>query len=498
MTNIDRIDQILADTLNEHPNYRPGFPADVYRNIAFDFKDYIFTRKNGDREYATKLTSREFIEYFLKEAIIICSATIEYMRDQEPTNPIKYFIDETGSSHIEYVNYIIKTINDVISNKEINSILYYNTDRNELFNLVNAVMAIRFNDNWYDNNTSTDKYFRDRGSSFRARLDEIGKNSKQTETLFKKVERDVAELAPVRQIKVNPITVNKCLQEVRTGEQIKHRRNEYSLDGKMFVAQDVGLRRTNQEDSALIMTHPNLKDYKFLAVADGMGGAEKGELVSNYVLRRLSSWFASLPVNTYNQTTKNIRRNLSAFLEQVNDEVNNLYPGGGTTLVGAIVGSQDTLIFNIGDSRAYSIKDSRLLLLSRDHSLVYALYENDVKQGIRKNSTKDIDDLRKQPRLNEISRFIGIKGQLGAPYTYTINNTDYDRLLLFSDGVHDVLTCAEINALSRSTPPDEVAKLIVESALSRKPSIKTNAEEEEFRAEKAGKDNTTAAVYIRR
>ena len=54
---------------------------------------------------------------------------------------------------------------------------------------------------------------------------------------------------------------------------------------------DIGLIRETNEDKAITLTHPKNKNIKLLAVADGMGGKEDGELASNYIINSLERWF---------------------------------------------------------------------------------------------------------------------------------------------------------------------------------------------------------------
>lgn len=498
MTDIQRIDTAISDTLRKHPDMAAKYYSDIFTHVARNSVPRIFTQDNGNRSYITTLQSQDFIEYFVKEAAIIAGATIDYMRGQrDGSNPISYYVQGGRATGINNLNEIVKLTQKIISDPKINSLMYFQSNDQELFTLIHLVFSIRHNPDWYIGPNPKDYNTQDQGEDFRQSLNMAGQNSKYTNSVIKKIERDASVLSQTRDIQVNKVAVNQCLREVLNGSQIKHKRNEYSLDGQMFVSQDVGLRRPNQEDSALIMTHPSFPDLKLIAVADGMGGAQAGEIISNHTLKRLSEWFSQIPASKFNSSTEELASNLNEFIENLNSEINAAYKGkGGTTLVGGLIGKYDTLIFNVGDSRAYTVKDGRLTLQTSDDSPVFKRFLAEQKQS-NQPASKGLDNLRYDPELNKITKCLGQNGHVNAAMTL-INNSAYDRLLLFSDGIHDVLSQQEIKILSTSIPAENIAKLLVDSALSKRPYIQTTQEEIDFRMQKAGKDNATVAAFMRR
>ena len=74
--------------------------------------------------------------------------------------------------------------------------------------------------------------------------------------------------------------------------------NEEILDS----LSDIGLNRSNNEDSVVTLIHPNNQNLKLLAVADGVGGRESGEVASNFTISVLEKWFYNLPEETINNT----------------------------------------------------------------------------------------------------------------------------------------------------------------------------------------------------
>ena len=67
---------------------------------------------------------------------------------------------------------------------------------------------------------------------------------------------------------------------------------------------NIGLIRKTNEDAVIAINHPKQKDIILMAVADGMGGKEHGELASNYVIKTIEKWFKEKEPKTLNNTNK--------------------------------------------------------------------------------------------------------------------------------------------------------------------------------------------------
>ena len=80
----------------------------------------------------------------------------------------------------------------------------------------------------------------------------------------------------------------------------------------------------------------------------------------------------------------------------------------------------------------------------------------------------------------------------------SLYHNQYDRLILLTDGVTDLLSQERIWILSHNEHPEKVAELLVKEAISKRAIRKAGADEYHKAVVEAGKDNATAAVYIRR
>ncbi len=250
---------------------------------------------------------------------------------------------------------------------------------------------------------------------------------------------------------------------------------------------DIGIIRSNNEDSVITIVHPKNSNLKLLAVADGVGGKKYGEVASNFAILTLEKWFLNLPTDTINNTKK-----LSKYLSNIIKCINNcLYviksyrTGCATTLTCAIINEKKTVIANIGDSRAYIVKENSLEQITRDDSVVWEYYE----QG---ELTKE--QLRFHKERSLITKCIGT--DYGTkPNISILENKCYDGILLFTDGVTDCLSDSKIEKLLH-TRKSKLAQAIIKEAVYGKQTKKV-PKGKEFSVPKNGKDNATVALYFK-
>jgi PPM family protein phosphatase len=130
--------------------------------------------------------------------------------------------------------------------------------------------------------------------------------------------------------------------------------------------------------------------------------------------------------------------------------------GMGSTLTVLTFQDGHYYIAQVGDSRAYLYRNKTLNQLTRDHSLVWPLYESGLL-------TKD--DISRHPQKNLITRSIGTQPQVEADLQKGVA-LDGDIFLLCSDGLTDVLSDLEIQQLI-SYPdrhPQALSDLLINTA----------------------------------
>jgi protein phosphatase len=178
---------------------------------------------------------------------------------------------------------------------------------------------------------------------------------------------------------------------------------------------DTGRRRRHNEDA--YVCEPPL-----FAVADGMGGAQAGELASNLAAAALREDSAER-VGGEERVDELIQEaNRRVYERQTQDSS---ATGMGTTMTVALVEDGHVAIGHVGDSRAYLVRNRRLEQLTEDHSLVAEL----VRSG--KLSPEEADA---HPQRSVITRALGTDPDVDVD-TFSVETEPGDLFLLCSDGL---------------------------------------------------------------
>jgi serine/threonine protein phosphatase PrpC len=178
---------------------------------------------------------------------------------------------------------------------------------------------------------------------------------------------------------------------------------------------DTGLQRRANEDSLLVRS-------PLFVVADGMGGAQAGEVASSVAVDIFRGGL---------DDGSDPESSLVAQVEQANSRINELshsnveHAGMGTTITAVYVGEQDVSIAHVGDSRAYCLRDGELLRLTEDHSLVDEL----IRQG--KLTPEEAEE---HPQRSVITRALGPEASVEVDVRSFRARPD-DVYLLCSDGL---------------------------------------------------------------
>ena len=482
------IDYAISETLKKHPDFAPYLSNIIYKNIYSGTNPVNFT--SHVRESINTAEQVDFLSYILNEAITIYVAAKELIDENDSKEE-----EQNLSKHFPMFNQIQKAV-DILKDKNNNVIFYYLCNRIELFELIEAVTLTIFKRQWYSNNVN--KEIR---TNFHNHLKRLSETNPETKTLRRMLNKETNVFKGIKNLEINYEAINRCQREIMLGNQVRNAHNDYAL-GDMFASQDVGKKRRNQEDSVLILEHEENPKFKILAVADGMGGHEKGEVASNFVLARISKWFNTISPEFYeypeqlqvlfNKELLIISKELYHYFGSSRDSL-----VGGTTFTGAIVTKDKTIISSVGDSRAYIQKGNEVNLVTQDESYVWSQLIKEKKKDGTEITNKDIDRLRTEKHNNIITRCIGDKS-LEFIQSYLINNKDYDELLLFSDGITDILSHDDIQFICSTTPPEKVAEVFVEYALSHGVTERLRGVNSEVELVSPGKDNASSAVYIRR
>jgi serine/threonine protein phosphatase PrpC len=209
---------------------------------------------------------------------------------------------------------------------------------------------------------------------------------------------------------------------------------------------DTGRRRRNNEDA--YVCEPPL-----FAIADGMGGAQGGEIASQLAaeaLRRRPTEAATL------------EQHVDSLIQLANRQVYDRASGDvalsgmGTTLTLALVGDGEIVFGHVGDSRAYRLREGTLEQITDDHSLVAEL----TRAG--KLSEEEAET---HPQRSVITRALGTDPDVDGD-VFTVATQVGDVFLLCSDGLTDMLDdalIAQILQKHRSKLKDAARALVREA-----------------------------------
>ncbi len=222
---------------------------------------------------------------------------------------------------------------------------------------------------------------------------------------------------------------------------------------------DIGRHRQHNEDSHLV-----LAELGFFAVADGMGGLEKGEVASATAIATLEAArnpIEELLVNAEANAGALGRVQLAQALDMLphvaNDRIQAVTGGAqsGTTLVAGLVSDGHLLLTHVGDSRAYLFRDGQLRQLTEDQTVAAAQY----RAGLISQEEHD-----QSPYQHMLYQALGTAGQLD-PDLLCEPLAGGDVLLLCSDGLTGPLSDDEIAELLESTDDLEaVAQELIRQA----------------------------------
>jgi protein phosphatase len=228
------------------------------------------------------------------------------------------------------------------------------------------------------------------------------------------------------------------------------------------AATDLGRRRTQNEDSHAVWVpeDPQARDRRgtLLVVADGMGGAQGGEVASRIAVETVvRSWCEAPDAEPLDA--------LRRAIEEANDAIHREsrlrhdLRGMGTTCTAVVLRGRDVLLAHVGDSRAYLVRGGTIRTLTRDHSLIAQL----VADG---HLTPE--EARTDPRRNVVTRSVGVGERVDVDAEALVGELSAgDTVVLATDGLHGIVADEEIAALAATETPAEACRKLVELANQR-------------------------------
>jgi PPM family protein phosphatase len=195
---------------------------------------------------------------------------------------------------------------------------------------------------------------------------------------------------------------------------------------------DTGRQRTANEDAYFARS-------PVFAVADGMGGAQAGEVAAKIAAEAFEHDFPDGhdPEQELARIASEANRRIYELAREDSSR-----SGMGTTLTGALLSEDEVSIVHVGDSRAYLFRDGELRQLTRDHSLV---------EELRRRGQLTLEEAEDHPQRSIITRALGPEAQVELD-VHTHQARSGDVFLICSDGltsmvreerVHEILAASD-------------------------------------------------------
>lgn len=196
-----------------------------------------------------------------------------------------------------------------------------------------------------------------------------------------------------------------------------------------------------------------------MMVCDGMGGAAAGDVASRLAATTIKHHLQDEGDNVGQAPAHSLHRAVISANDTILDEAR-AHPearGMGTTCTAAIVSPDRIALAQVGDSRAYLLRDGQLRQLTRDQTVAAQLVETGVLEPAQ---------VRDFPFRNVLSQALGTRGQVN-PVITDEDLREGDRVLLCSDGLYEpVSNDAIAHILGTSGDVAVAAEALIAAAVS--------------------------------
>jgi protein phosphatase len=233
-----------------------------------------------------------------------------------------------------------------------------------------------------------------------------------------------------------------------------------AINVSVFGVSDVGRVRKNNEDNFVVCNLttgelgliPSLCDHvlgargSLFLVADGMGGEASGEVASQIctvtVPKRLYDNLKTLGTVSETNFVLLVREAIEFANQIIYQKAQSQpgYRGMGTTTTAAALFGPYLFVAQVGDSRAYLIRNQGITQLTRDQTFLNYLREIGAELP---------EDLEKDSRKSILTQAVGTSETVDVKVTYT-KVRQGDAILLCSDGMYNMVPSAEILATMTS------------------------------------------------
>ena len=224
---------------------------------------------------------------------------------------------------------------------------------------------------------------------------------------------------------------------------------------------DVGRKRKNNEDYVASFEPTDPKELQasgcLYIVADGVGGASKGERASQYAADKVLYEYYQLtslePADRLRKAISQVNEDIFGYAEQ-SERVTRM----ATTMVAAVVRGNTLMVANVGDSRAYLIHSGEATQITRDHSIVGEMMATGEMTEAEAQASKV---------KNRLTRSVGGEAEVHVQVYDPITLQPGDKVLLCTDGLTRYAMRQQITEMTAQGSPQEIAGKLIQYANKR-------------------------------
>jgi protein phosphatase len=233
---------------------------------------------------------------------------------------------------------------------------------------------------------------------------------------------------------------------------------------------DVGRKRHNNEDSLVYFEPDNpqeiIQSGSLYIVADGVGGAAKGERASEFAANSVLYEYYRRPTVPPGERLSQLMREAGNLIYQYADKES--FGRMATTMVAVVIRDNKLLVAHVGDSRVYILRNKQIKQLTRDHSLVGEM----IRDGTMTEEESMVSSVK-----NKITRSLGGEENVQVDVSEEYDLFPGDRILLCSDGLTRYALPTDLLTMVPTGSPAQAVQTLINFANS-----------------KGGADNVTAIV----
>ncbi|MBN2393582.1 MAG: serine/threonine-protein phosphatase [Anaerolineae bacterium] len=236
---------------------------------------------------------------------------------------------------------------------------------------------------------------------------------------------------------------------------------------EVWGASDVGRTREGNEDSIFpdstgqggfvynLRPDTVARKGQLLIVADGVGGAQGGRTASQWAIQRAVERYYDLPGGDLGT---DLHTAVSFANSSLVDYLQHQHlPDAGCTMTAAVIHGMNLYVANVGDSRTYLIRGGRAYQITKDHTLT----QQKIDRGQLRHEDAALD-----PDKSVLTRSMGATTSVQVDL-FRQPLQPGDRVLLCSDGLHDMLSAGEIGRDATNGPPKRATTRLIAEANKR-------------------------------